>query len=908
MSQANTQALYKQLRSAIMMHHDELIVETLEKILSLDPSDKHAADQLAAIRSNKQTATESNKKKMEKVTRGLYQKFRKACLNKDDQTAWKIINEILDLAPDDAEAKHQKQELGRKIANSKSDEISRIVDTKDEVAISELVVELQQYAPSSLLRELPHFGEAEIIHNAYVRKRNTARLEELFAELNAADGAFEREEKAKSIDSFIEHCALPLSEEKQRTLADIHREWEITCLKSEQYETFNQLISDYNETMEEAKNPSNLTTCIEKLKHIQNGLSELSEVPEINNAIEKIKKGKNRLEASVKGIQIRSRMLRMGMTSLGFILLGTISLFAYGVSSVDERSAALHAAVEHKNISVAQTLLNDAQLMHHIYNLIDSNYKINYQKVENWVADYRNVQKKLKQYEAWVSEHEGKATLVNAPDYLDQWYQCDVLFNRLKSDFNTTIPETTLKKHLQLGSEIFDWLRPSAIDNLTDLGEKNSIEALASKYDEYKTLREHGMFNEEEQQQISQAYEKALKNLVREHVLDPKKLEAVVDELTSSRSRLEVRQEVIDFANTVQAEAQAFNSLPQRLKSCTNLAEYIAALKSCSSLVASTDNAVTIEELQKLHYNLQDLAIQARLNRLTPHAATLSTSEIKQKIDNVQKAYSGESSLFQKFNVSAYNRLINLMTQPEVADEWSSNFHQVKQGNTVYVGKLSKINGEHRIREFTPSMKIAHEALPLGTNCQSTVMDLDNYRKDMGFDRSALQRGAVLPTNLMNSIAKTNSKSYPQLARAYLFSLSIELLKLLNELDSGLAFSPSLRNDIKEFRELQHWLNRNKAALSPKCWCYRHSSEIDRRIESFFSDVAKHDYNSEIIKGISRIKTRAVTLVGFHDHEGRFIQTKHFGNSVLYVLENGKLVTRKSKSGAPFSPVFSIHD
>lgn len=902
-----TKDLYKQLRAATIKRDDTEIRSILTKIVQLDPADSSAIAQLKELESKLATHTPQNAAKAKSATSKLYAKFRNACLTKNDLQAYEIICQILEIAPDDQEAQKQKTELGRRVATARAGKLENALETGDEKIISQVVQEFLPLASVDDLQNIPNFAAAYAIHQSYLHKSYMSELAQLRQDMRETEGPYEREQKAKAIEVYTADKKLVLAPDLKAELETIHQEWMQVCRESAQYATFNSLAKEYNNLQQQVFLKDNLDDAKIRLEEIQQTAESLTEVPEATNLLQQLKLTMKKTNAGL-ATQRRNRKLVINLLTLmtGALLLSAgIGYYAY--SHVPMRTDELKTAVLQKNITAAQALLDEAYPMSKVYSQFSTEYAEWLDRTTKWVEKYNNSIARLQEFEKWLDANLNHATSDNARELMNEMNKHSLIIDELYHEYNFKISSDLSHKASTFSRELTEKVNHVAWSRFNNPPADATIAQLAELYSRYKDFRDSvRSFGPYENQTIQTAFHTRIERIISSSRENPEQIENINKEIKKHAATLELPQELLDLITVYYTQSKDFQQLPTRLSQCQTFTDYINVIRGCEALVVAENKDLSVDTMSRQAAYLPELAARFKAGQYSATLGNLNYSALQKKLADIRNAYSASGSIFVNFSPTEYTRIVNLMTQPQKAPEWSNSYHQVISNGTVYIGSMSKNAKGVSLREVTPDMKLARKATELGKNCQTQQLTHANIRQEMGFNRLSLQQGKVNPLHLMSNLSKAASKSYAQLAKAYLYSLSIDLLNLVDESESGVLFSPSLRENIRKFNDLRQELANKGVSLAPGCWCLSHPVSLDEKLQQFFEKSAKNDYIKEIQDNITRLQTAKAELAGYINKDGKYTYLKSHPMEKLYYLKDGKFNQLTSTVTAPYTPVFFI--
>lgn len=912
MSTTTTKELYRQLRTATLQHDNATAVAVLQQIVQIDPADKKAAEQLKALQGKGKASAplaSAGKKKSNNATGKLYAQFRSACLSRDDVKAFEIIEKILSIAPDDEEAQQQRKELGLRLVKAEAAAFADIIATGNEKAISQQVEHFLNLADEDDLMTLPDFPAAYSIHKRYIQKRCMEHLQSLFAELEQLDSAFSREEKATEIEKYAEEHSLTIQQEQNELLTSCHDDWERTCRESEQYETFNQLIGEINSIRSDLETGADLAQLLNRINRVRESMQQLTEVEEVSDTLTRLQITRKKVLQNIRSKRTRKCIVSCITVLSGLVLFSAAGVVSYAYNQVEERTVELQTALHDKNATAVETLLQELSLIRFCYCQFDTRYAEFHERASRWLEQYHKNTAKIKAFEKWVDTQKDAITLENAKETWQELEKHKLLLMEMEKEYKYKINSELVHKIDLVYTEIIETVKPRAIARFSNPPANATVSELAELYKEYRQSKEDfDIFGDEINKDIQATYRDRLQRILISHGGNMDKLKATVTDIKQHASAMELPSEMLTSMDNILAMVDFINNRPPQLKTCYSLSDYIVVLKKYEQALSSLNLDISLEKLQQLDAKLPHLMMRRIMNRLAPETKALNNAEIIKKLTTLRNAYTTRKNLFSNFPGSEYSRIVDLMTLPESAPEWSNSYHQAVKGKTVYVGKTYRRDNYTFIQESKSLMGMEAQLWNLGENVKVTLLTHKLLREHTGFNRKELQRGSILPTTLMNNLAHADSENYAPLAKAYLFSLCIDLLSLHDDVTSGKAFSPSLQADINAFAELKKTLSRKNCALVAKCWCKRHSLTVDEKIMQYFKSNGRCDYAEEIVRNINNVLTSKPEFAGYINWERKLELGRNYPSENLYYVKNDRFVSASEGGFSPLTPVFFIKD
>lgn len=913
-----TDQLYSQLRSALIRRNENEAIDILTQIIQADPADKDAVRQLEAL-SSKKTKTAAPvvaraevplsvaAQAVSPLTKELYVQFRTASLAHDDEAAFAVMSEIIRRDPADMNATQQHEEIGQRLAAKLATELPAVLESRNATLIAKVVQRMKEYASEEYLLGLPKYEEACTVYKNHTQKTAQAAIASQFENLDALEEPGERHQTATEIERYAAEHEVRLSAEQRKKLASAHEDWELHQVNERElavYKTLNNQLSTIKTKLEAGTAPRTFIKLLDDIRAQAAGLQSEKKSGLLIQEVDKLRKS-----CIAQDKKIRSRFVRKTVCWLVLLGLsasaGTLSWYVF--DTVEERTDALENVVRSRQIAEIMDELQRNRYLEHLYRPISLEYKRAHATVTAMVQEYEADVEKLRQFEEWLEARYKDITLDTLEENVRYIRSFDKLRSNLENRFSYSESQSLKDREQKLFHKINDELKSQVINSLEDdMGKSETLdlEQLAAKYKIYQKYLKVIDFSHEEKSALEDSFQDAVERTLLRR-------EADVDEMIRLarryRTRLNIPDSLMNRLTGLKEEKIRFENLPKQLSNCRTLAEYLQTVSTCKSSISMIPNACSLETLNQNKDNLSGMAMRMLLNAGYEEALNYSDNELLTVIKRVNAAYSGKGSLFEgKLDEGALNAIIDKMTLPESSPMWSDYFSQITSGDIIYIGKLLDDKSQRGVREVTLSGELADSTVPVDEHYEVRELALSKLRSSMGFNRSALQECAVLPTTLMRNLAVSNNMEHAPVAKAYLFSLVVDMLQCKNDLESGVLFSDSLKTTLQLFKQLKRDLEAKNFLLGSSCWLRRRSKEVDELVIKFFEQIRNFDYDTEVTNTLKNIVNAKVQLAGYFDKDGQFVSIGNKECKELYIIEKDKFVRFHGGQGAPFAPLFAI--
>ena len=469
-----TKKLYVAFREACMTHDELRAIELIRQIIEMDPYDESAKEQLKKLYINvaegfisklrvaterKDTYSENaliaqiesivppeiaksyseyndvknrplhppNISETKKIDNGrikrLYHQLREALLTHQDDKSFDLLQEIIGLDPSDNDARMQAIEVGKRLCNEKTAQLSTMLHREDAAGIEELLAQMQKWANREFLATLPGFYEAEKLLANVRRKENEKDIQKRMQNLRMSyDSIEEKNEQANEIENLASKHDILLETADRDYLSHIHKRYEIhvrnvRCeqLAAEVKEELSRLIPSKNalRNMSTVK----LNRKIEVLEHVSQPLKGMEDHPLISELKADISEYIKQINTIIDKHLARKKFHR-AVACLFFLftlLMGGTVYYIYDTHIT--LAAQLRTSLTEKDAVRARELAADTSFMavvgDYVGDIIPYNYVRTKKEVRNWLSELDGAKQKSSELTAKLRLRlkEGNTTL-----------------------------------------------------------------------------------------------------------------------------------------------------------------------------------------------------------------------------------------------------------------------------------------------------------------------------------------------------------------------------------------------------------------------------------------------------------------------------------------------------------------
>ena len=837
----------------------------------------------------------------------LYNKL-KGCLDREKyMEAFNVLLQLLKENKEDAIARKLLRPIGQYVYKDEAKELSQALSSNHQDRINTHVWRLRMMADESTLAKLPGFRTAVSKVEEAARNRAYAMLLGAISKLKDTQHIRDREKMAQSIEKFVVEQKLQLTSEHQSLIDSVHLAWQQFCRHEELMSKYREQADGYEILKKRVEDKFDLPHCCDQLKDSLEVLAELSELKEAADLKVAVAATLKKAQSIVFS-QNRRKLLIRSFTGIVIVTaVFAVVMLTYAFTSAGTREHSLRDAREAKNLKLVREYLYSIEPLRGLRTALSSAYAQEMLTCQAWLKAHQVNCDKVKAMEVQLRSAvdalgRNDVTPAEMTAGLIIVEEASKLCNTLDRDFNCRQGENLLALINVFKSSMAD-IRPTVLSRFTEPSPQLDLPGLDSLYKEYLGCRELLKVTYEEHEDIRRAFTASVSaelSRLSAAAPTPEEAAAIVKKFDQYNSSMKLDASLRESLADYSTRFALFNELPQKLMSVQNMNEYVEAVKACGDCYARVPDAIMLNELEAI-VGKEDAAM--RTFKLQEFFKTLPegmTQEgVLKYLQKLRAVYVDGAPLYQ---VTEKNKQVEKLITDLTTDSkrfWRDNLvRTVGYGPYVYVGTLA---GERKVRHYdvkgTPIKRLAE---PMNKNTPITEVALKNSRTSMGYVLDKLKAGTVTPAQLLMNVAQFNDEKCPVFARAYLFYTTLQMIEELDEMASGVAFSPSLRQDLAAFKKLPQYKNKQYG-----CWMLSHKENTETPYVNYFKNIADHNYLSEILAAILPITDAVSTYAGFIDAEGKAIRVQA-GDAPLYIMRNGVISLYKDTQEAPYTPLFTL--
>lgn len=964
-----TKKLYAQFREAMRRHDDDAAIASLQEILTIDPNDQDARTQMnslrdkaaqeiaaqltAAMQQKDENAIATHVQRMESLlqenerqaypiylkakagmqakqtarqaldttsagadrTKHLYRQFRDAQRNRQEEKAFDILKDILSIDPSDNDALAQVSEIGQRLCTQKAPELSALLRSGRIDELTALIDQMEKWAKKDYLMSLPDYASADTLVGAMRRKKAQTEINESLEDLKKNTYPIEHQNKvAYEIEKLAAKHNIVLDPNDHAFISEIHQRYQTNLTETRQEEKAAELGEQLNALAEQVqlrqiKNDQELVQLDQQLDAIYAQLDEVGDNAmrdALNERITKYKRLINKLQKD-RSFKRGLKYKISAIVIFGIFSLGGAAIYSY--ENADDSTIDMMACIKRKSVDEGRELLNTNALIVKFSELFSSDYKLARNNLTAWISQFDKLQSEAKKLTKELAEHPSEIDLGSIQADMELISKMSLVQETLKKEYNFTFSEKEIREWNKFASAIAE-TKQLALAKYTTPPQKATLEELKDIFTEFRKNVPYFNFSESEQEAVHTAISDVAKRIL---LLQDKTSIPTENDINQSLNLFREYSEPLMLDNSIQrqldklnAAIRNYNSLEKKLAGASTIGEYAKQLLTIEDLRMYLPNIYDAKDISRITPALcAQLAFDRTNQSISPGVA--SDNKAYDLLKKIHKIFqSGGTDVYMGFT-QAIRSSIDAITE-ENDGIWNDKYDQVitKSGN-VYVGKTSKINNSIKVQVLNDDGTESGKEVTLDAKtCTKSRLRTANMRNQLGFKRIDLQRCTTPPVDLLNNITESTEENYPQMAKAWLFKQTLDLMDSYSEpMATGVAFSPRLQADIEEFRKLAR-----KHNLRAGCWLKPHKESQDKEFKAFFAKIAKHKYRTEIANNLHTILNCTLKYAAFVDSNGRFIRLENKADELYYISfsDSAPTLVKAVPGKLPiFTPLFKLN-
>lgn len=856
------------------------------------------------------------------LTRELRRELREASLRQNDAKAFDVLEKILKIDPGDSDAIAQKKEVGKRLSAEHSEDMPELLEQGNMAAIRQMVGNLRRWTDEQTLARFPGYKEAAAMVDAETNSRNRSSLNKMLAEVVMTKDLRSKMEKAKEVEDFAAEHRVILPDDQLKFLAKVHEEWTAHLEAEKRLEQVNTWAEEVEameaqaETMAGHMEALAIRDIMARLDQIQEGASAYQDVPENEELMSRTKALHDKLEDELKLRSARRWVRKAAGSALSIAGLGIAGLFIYAYSTLDSAIEEIALVHDKKQIWKAEEVCMKKSFMGHLYSLISQEYVAVYNACAKWYQGFARDRKRFEKLKKEVVEMSKQENIGHNPEYGSK---LNSLVQNAAHIYATYGFDPWPKARVEL-AELKAPLRESIEAAVEEARSASGDDCFALLFSLYKRCTDLSAVSRAcEDQELEAAIQEA-KQTIRRFFVD----RCVALSATAPTRALSLFDQ---YKNDMELGEDCRESLAGKkyyqdtltgLMNCTTLEAYILQLKKIESSYNSGAGRYPMKQMEKIREEARGIAICLALpqKNMTLHAEysilplLLELNEAVQKRSKIP--YKGERiDAVKLIYESGYNSTVGGHIG-KITTPLKKRGTVLRTLSRIYFGEVSTIGDKFCLKEYDKSGNLKdgqRQEFSRDTCKKQEKLKEDISIEKMGIPVRSLDRGMVIPGDLLTAIAKYNNNALPIKYKAYLYYHATRCLELLKDKElTGLEFSPSMRWDLKEFGKIAASMD----VESDGCWYSSISIGEERRLVEFFRKAASHKYSEEILKNVESLNSFCLTFVGYIDENRKAVFTRQSSGTVYYFphIEEDELKVSTYTAGAAniasYTPLFTL--
>lgn len=841
--------------------------------------------------------------------RAVFRKLQATLDTGRDEDCFNMVQQLLKELPYDEPLNALARRLGKNLYKSAAAQLPTVLAGGRLAQVTQLVNKLRSMADEKDLENLVGYRDAAAMVDAAERKRWQSSLLSALTKMRETTDLKAREDLALSIEMFAQEKRLSLNAEQAALITRVHEDWCRHCRMLKLRAEYEKQRQAFHDTEKNVTLRHDLPTCEKELhQHLKN-TDSIKELPETLELRELIEKQQKIVRSILTARHRRKVIIRTTICVVVTTALLIAAALVYTYMRADSLKKGIESGMAEKRVLDVSQLVGGIDLMRGFCESMHPGYADALKKGNDWLLVFNDYQKQIEELTPALSESTDMLTksdvsaaeLTSGLVLVEKVRQIE---DKLKAEYATEAadePRILMGKYHERLAEI----RPKVLERFRTPAQGIDLESLKALYAEFRACTTLLNVTEEEAAGVRDAVQAAAAvalNGMSRRSLEPQQAREAVAEYDRYADSLplgeELRRELVAYADRTQALA----SLPETLKTVTDMQGVAAALEACGECYQSVEGAFSVEDARNLAGKEDDALRAYQLADFrSAESHPLSAEQILPYLQAVKSIYAESGNAYQLSTPKLVKFVASrLFANPN--NVWNNGYHSVIIGKSVVVGQLNK--GAHTIRIVNDRNKWLTRNNPrrlTQAQVDAAVPQTPGVaRQALKVDSDAILSGAVSPVRLLCNVAACKDPGCPVQARAYVFALISTLVKSMDPYSSGMAFSESLRQDIVEFEGL---VARN--SLYPGCWLNMHEVSVDAEFGKFFDKVAARDYCAEILSAVMTITDSRLAYAGYVNRDGSTVRCKD-GEQQLYIIREGKLAPYNGGAERPFTPLFYI--
>ncbi len=869
----------------------------------------------------------------------LRRSFREALLSHEKERAFELLEEICEVDPTDKDAQQQKKETGRSLCSQYAGEIQRLMRTGNMPELSNLVARMQRWANATLLEQIGGYKAAEELVKKYRRQEAEKEIARSLSELRAKTDITtkERYDEVSRLEEKAEKNAIEISGDDMAYITSVKkaredeekvriREQVLAELGAQYTDILNSMgpISDASEQV--------LMENLPLLEGILRQATALGEYPEVEKFTSPVLHKLTDIR-QVRRRRSKIRHLKACVKGTVVFLIVFLLIFAgyvcYSVCSVmnemkEIRDEIKNSAYTEDKMAKLRVLISSTPFGFELTEHLFTDHRVIFDGCVKFVQHFDELRNNLAKVTEQMRGMYGKLDMQNLDaskirEYLPLIQTTRRLTEELQRGYHYGLSAEERQAVQFFSDGAINEMKSRFFAKYTTLPVTATLDKLEKLWLEYKDIRAVLPFSDDENRAIYGAFADAVRYIL---MCESKSGGPGISDLRSSLElfdryceSMELDRGLRDEIADILQKMEEFAGIDTKIGTALSLAEYLKIIGGFESSYFKVPGLYDYRPLKEWvgdgsdDGKLRNLAAEVMAKAL--HALPRKWECDRELYEKIKRIYREERGVYLEYRENSIGVTIDRITKDSKAEKgmWKKELRVAVDNGVVYPGDQSRVNGTTLVRLLDERGNESGKVYRSSTVHGDKKLDFANMRKKIGFDSLQMLKGVILPIDLLRRTAKERGNSaYPVMALAWLFDETINLMESYPEpLANGIALSPSLKNDIKEFRSLP-----GHAEIKKGCWLLPHKLDYENALISFFAKCEGRDYKEEILQNLNKILNARLLYAGYIGENGqRYILPTYRGMNLYQIVWNQRNDPRLEPVTAHselqrFTPVFVL--
>ncbi len=826
----------------------------------------------------------------------LRRSLRDALISREREKAFDLLEEICEIAPTDQDAQRQKKETGKLLCRQYASEMQRLTHSGNMPELSSLIDRMRRWASAPILEQMEGYKAAEELVSQYrrheVEKEITQRLAVLRS--NKDLSTKERYGEVREVEKRAEKHGIVLRGEDAAFVRSVKKAWDDEENARKRKRILAELGIQYRDiqnSLEPITDASDqiLLEKLPLLDEILRQATALGDYPEVEEFADPILHKMTRIRQLLK---LRRSMRRFRILVRGAALALTICLLVLGAYAWTNADSTLKEMEKIRDgikstrytpdeMVKLRILTSSTPFGYGLTRLFRADHQVIFGECTKFVrrfddlrGDLARVTEQMRCLTASLDFSNPDASKIR--EYAPLMRTADSLEEALKQEYHYELSSEERQIMCYYKKNVVNEMKSRFFNRYSTPPLTATLEELEKLWLEYKDINTIFKFDEEEGKVIHEAF----MNAFRQILLCEGKSESTITDLRSSmelfdkyRESMELDESLRDEITVLLKKLEEFENIDTKLSEALSFDEYLYSVIGFGASYFDIPDLYDYRPIEEWYTGdpeggkLRDLAVKTKASSL--HALPRQRECNRELYEKIKRIFEDERGIYLEYRESVIGAAVARLTKDTEQEKgvWKKSLQVAIDGEVVYPGAISKINGETLIHLLDAcGNEIKGKIHRSRTAHGERYLRYADMRERIGFVDKKMLRGTNLPIDLLHRTAmERKNAAYPVMALAWLFNETINLMETFPEpLVNGIAFSPSLKKDIAKFKELAGHMDIRKG-----CWLLPHMSRHEDMLISFFAKCESTNYRTEILRNLNAILNAELLYAGYVGENGR---------------------------------------